>query len=197
MKKNNKGFTLIELMVVVGIIGIITGIAVPSFQRFTARAKQANARTELSAIYGMERAFFTEFGAYHANLTVIGYAPDGVPLTAEGCLDGGAVGQWPVRYYRSGFNGVAQTDVPGLGGAVANLPCSGSAFPTEVPSKAAATDAALNLNVGAIVDSAIPVPAAGAQATFVAGASGRIGGQRDDRWTITQNKQLVNTQIGY
>ncbi len=195
MKKNNKGFTLIELMVVVGIIGIITGIAVPSFQRFTARAKQANARTELSAIYGMERAFFTEFGAYHSNLTVIGYAPDGVPLTVEGCLDDGVVGQWPVRYYRTGFAGVPQTVVPGLGAAVANLPCNASPFFSEVPAKAAATDVALNNGVGAIVGTSIPDGAV--PATFVAGASGRIGGQRDDRWTINQNKQLVNTQIGY
>ncbi len=193
--KNNKGFTLIELMVVVGIIGIITGIAVPSFQRFTAKAKQANAKTELSAIYGMEKAFFTEFGSYHPNLTVIGYAPDGVPLTVEGCLDGGAVPDWPVRYYRTGFTGVAQLAVPGLGANVTDLPCDDSPFAVEIPSKAAATDAALNNGVGAIVGAAIP-PAPAAP-TFIAGASGRIGGQRDDRWTINNNKNLVNSQIGY
>lgn len=193
MKKNNKGgFTLIELMVVVGIIGIITGIAVPSFQRFTARARQANARTELSAIYGMEKAFFTEFGAYHNNLTVIGYAPDGVPLTQEGCLGAVAtIGQWPVRYYRVGFDVAAEPPVPGLGPA---LPCAGASF--EVPAKPGATDVAFNTGITATPGGNINPDAAGLPA-FLVGASGRIGGQRDDRWTISQNKQLVNSQIGY
>lgn len=196
MKKNNKGFTLIELMVVVGIIGIITGIAVPSFQRFTARAKQANARTELSAIYGMEKAFFTEFGSYHSNLTVIGYAADGVPLTVAGCLDVAAVGNWPVRYYRVGFDGTdaPETNVPGLTGA-AGLPCTGVSF--EVSAKPAATDAALNTGVGGINNSTIVAAGAGVQPSFVAGATGLIGGRQEDRWTINANKQMVNTQIGY
>lgn len=190
--KNNKGFTLIELMVVVGIIGIITGIAVPSFQRFTARAKQANARTELSAIYGMEKAFFTEFGGYHNNLTVIGYAPDGVPLLATGCLDRANFAQWPVRYYRVGFPNAAEPNVPGLPNP---LPCAGLSFDIDAkPNAAGILNAGLNPNTffaGVGIDNTV------APALFTVGAIGRIGGQQDDLWTINQNKLMVNAQIGY
>lgn len=53
-KKNNKGFTLVELMVVVVIIGVLTAIAVPVYNNSTEKAKltacQANQKMILSAI---------------------------------------------------------------------------------------------------------------------------------------------------
>jgi type IV pilus assembly protein PilE len=45
--KKNKGFTLIELMITVGIIGILAAIAMPSYTSYVARARRADARTQL------------------------------------------------------------------------------------------------------------------------------------------------------
>ena len=46
-RENSQGFTLIELMIVVAIIGIIAAIALPSYTSYIARAKRADARTQL------------------------------------------------------------------------------------------------------------------------------------------------------
>lgn len=75
--KNQQGFTLIELMIVVGIIGILVAIAAPNFSRYQSKARQSEAKIALAAIYGAEKSFYSEYSAYIGSTEAIGYAPEG------------------------------------------------------------------------------------------------------------------------
>jgi prepilin-type N-terminal cleavage/methylation domain-containing protein len=77
---NIKGFSLIELMVVIAIMAFLAMIAVPNFNRFLAKAKRAEAYMNLSAIYAAEKAYFAEHGKYSDILSGeggIGWKPEG------------------------------------------------------------------------------------------------------------------------
>ncbi len=61
-----KGFTLIELMIVVAIIGILAAIAIPNFVKFQCRSKQSEAKTNLKALYVAEESYYAEQDVYLA-----------------------------------------------------------------------------------------------------------------------------------
>src|SRR5512143_3782000 len=61
---NRKGFTLIELMIVVAIIGILAAIAIPNFLKYQAKSKQSEAKTNLKGIFTSETSYFSEANHY-------------------------------------------------------------------------------------------------------------------------------------
>ncbi len=75
-----QGFTLIELMIVVAIIAFLAMITVPSYTRFLAKAKRAEAYMNLNAIYAAQKAYWMEHGTYSDVLSGeggIGWKPEG------------------------------------------------------------------------------------------------------------------------
>ena len=72
----SKGFTLIELMIVVAIIGILAAIAIPNFIKFQARSKQGEAKANLKALFTAQRAYFQEKDRYSPYINEIGFTPE-------------------------------------------------------------------------------------------------------------------------
>ncbi len=68
-----RGFTLIELMIVIVILGIIIGIAYPSYVEYVREAKRSVARSQLMEVYSRQEQFFINNKGYSTNLTGLGY----------------------------------------------------------------------------------------------------------------------------
>ncbi|HEX9750791.1 MAG TPA: prepilin-type N-terminal cleavage/methylation domain-containing protein [candidate division Zixibacteria bacterium] len=67
LHRSNKGFTLIELMIVVVIIGILAALAIPRFMASTTKSKQSEAKQLLKQIYVMQHAYRQEYDTYWGN----------------------------------------------------------------------------------------------------------------------------------
>ena len=72
-----KGFTLLELMIVVAVIGIIVAIAIPNFLRYQTKAKQSEAKMNLKGLFTAEMTYFTENNTFDSNFTEMNWIPVG------------------------------------------------------------------------------------------------------------------------
>lgn len=63
--RSDSGFTLIEMMLVVALIGILAAIAIPSFMQYQARSRRSEAYANIGGIVRAEKAFFGERDRYH------------------------------------------------------------------------------------------------------------------------------------
>jgi prepilin-type N-terminal cleavage/methylation domain-containing protein len=168
---NEKGFSLIELMIVVAIIGILATIAVPNFNRMQAKAKQSEAKGLLSNVYTAEKTFFGEWSIYYASFADIGFTPEGRSNYHIGFAAAGAPPALPF---------VAST---GAGAGCPSTPACGT-IPSFLPT--AAADPSLT---GATT------PAG--QADWVAAATAKLlNNGLIDTWTINQDKVIKNNVNG-
>ena len=73
---SNRGFTLVELMIVVAIIGILAALAIPNFIKYQAKSKQSEAKQSLRAYFMAQRHYFSEKDEFTGDLGALGFAPE-------------------------------------------------------------------------------------------------------------------------
>ena len=96
-QRSAAGFTLIELMITVAIVAILASIALPSYSAYVARARRAEARTQLLQAAQFMQRFYAANDRYHQDRgdnSVLGTPPLGMPESLrKSPADGAAVYQ--------------------------------------------------------------------------------------------------------
>ncbi len=175
---NNKGFSLIELMIVVAIIGILATVAIPNFQRFQTKSRQSEVKGHLGGIYIGEQAFFAEWAQFFGDFRDIGFSPTGAMKYTVGFAGTNAAPGVP-------FTGST------VGGATATAFNSKAAGAAPLANVAAAPAFAVSGATGGCVAGANPTAN-----TFNASAVGAIGGGGPDAWQMNQLQVICNSLNG-
>ncbi|MBD2231443.1 type IV pilin protein [Phormidium tenue] len=90
--QRERGFTLIELMVVVVILGVLATVALPSFLNQAARAKQARALKYIGMVNRAQQAFFVENSRFATSTTELGFTNENAPLDYTYTITAGVSG---------------------------------------------------------------------------------------------------------
>ena len=139
MKKVQQGFTLIELMIVVAIIGILAAIAIPAYQDYTIRAQVSEGINLASGAKAAIAEYFMDTGAMPSSNTAAGLEAsgniEGNYVTDVAVSAGGVVTVTYGNQANSQINGLDLTLTPATNAGSVQWNCSaGSLLPKHVPS---------------------------------------------------------------
>lgn len=181
---NRSGFTLVELLVVVAIIGILATAGIPQYRRMVQKSKKAEAKVLLGAVANAQAAFNSEFGAYGTNLSAMGMEGGGNAnsmIYIGGFPGAGGVGQFTAALPAGSF----QTKI------LDTNPDYYNTFNQATSQVFGRTSRRLCIN-GARSDSAYTAVACGS----IAMGFDLDNGATQDVWTIDENRTLKNTVDG-
>lgn len=92
---SNRGFTLIEIMIVVVILGILLGVALPGYQNSMQKGRRADAKAALLDVANRQEQFMLDQGTYTVDMTALGLAAnpyiseeEHYSVTAAACAGG-------------------------------------------------------------------------------------------------------------
>jgi type IV pilus assembly protein PilA len=197
MRMKDDGFTLVELMVVVAIIGVLSAVAIPNFKKYQAKSKTSEAKLQLSAGYTALQSWYSDYDNYATCLNLMGFDPAVERLT---------------RFYAVGFDS-GSTSAGNAASILNGAPpaCTGAGTSNDTSTASASTAnvssyGAGKLVAGAAVMTGADIDQSGAVApaatTFTLGAVGVIDASKTaittaDTWTLNENKRLIQTRTGY
>lgn len=153
------GFSLIELMISLGIIGILATLAIPRFLGYRIRAMQSEVKANLGGLKNAEAAFYAEHNTFTDDLSKLAWRPDGSPRYLYGFTSDGVPDA-------SGMNDTAELAAAGVG-----------LYATQ--------QMVIELGVP-LTDADLPTATATAGA-YTFGAAGNLDPDASlDRWTISE-----------
>ena len=84
-QKSRRGFSLVELLIVIAIIMIIAGIAIPQYNKAMMSARETSATRTMQTIHAMQTQYYSQFGRYAASLAELGPPASGAagPAAAD------------------------------------------------------------------------------------------------------------------
>lgn len=190
VKLNQYGFSLVEIMVVVAIMGILASIAIPQYQKYQRKSMQNEAKLLLSGIYTSERVFISNWGLGATNFHQLGFNPKGSlnynvgwgDTTAPTGSGGDTTTNRPPRY--SGPIVTTDSDHRNtekccVNNGVHKSGCAVASMPTR-----------LTLPANSLINNGFR------DVQFTIGAAGDLSGDNKDQWTMDHRKRLTNTQSG-